>query len=201
MKQISWKERNDSELVLAALLGNLEAFDELVIRFRPAVFAVARQFVASNEDAEDIMQDVFLLAFKALPQLDELNKFGAWLYAITKNRAMRYKKNAAKHEPRPDIDALILQHSKALAPNPADILEKSETYQKLNDFLNELPSEYQIVLKLFYWEEMPLKRISDFLALPITTVKWRLYKGKQLLKEQFEKLWNSGKMVQRQRNE
>jgi RNA polymerase sigma-70 factor (ECF subfamily) len=104
---------------------------------------------------------------------------------------MRYKKNAARHEPRPDIDALILQHSKALAPNPADILEKNETYQKLNDFLNELPSEYQIVLKLFYWEEMPLKRISDFLALPITTVKWRLYKGKQLLKEQFEKLWDS----------
>ncbi|MFQ6043278.1 MAG: RNA polymerase sigma factor [Candidatus Poribacteria bacterium] len=189
MKQISWKERNDSELVLAALLGNLEAFDELVIRFRPAVFAVARQFAASNEDAEDIMQDVFLLAFKALPQLDELNKFGAWLYAITRNRAMRYQKNASKHESRPNIDALILQHSKALAPNPADIIEKNETHQKLNELLDKLPSEYQIALKLFYWEEMPLKRISDFLALPITTVKWRLYKGRQLLKEQLEKLW------------
>ena len=189
MKQISWKERNDSELVLAALLGNLEAFDELVIRFRPAVFAVARQIVASNEDAEDVVQDVFLLAFKALPQLDELNKFGAWLYAITKNRAMRYQKNAARHEPRLNIDALILEHSKALAPNPADILEKNETHQKLNDFLDKLPAEYQVVLKLFYWEEMPLKRISDFLALPITTVKWRLYKGRQLLKEKFAKLW------------
>jgi len=190
MKQVSWQERNDSELVLAALLGNLEAFDEIVIRFRPAVFAVARQFVIADEDAEDIMQDVFLLAFKALPQLDNLNKFGSWLYAITKNRAIRYQKNASRHEPRPDIDTLILQRSKALAPNPVDILEKNETHQKLNDFLNELPSEYQIVLKLFYWEEMPIRRISDFLALPITTVKWRLHKGKQLLKERFEKLWS-----------
>jgi len=189
VERISWKERTDNELVLASLLGNLDAFNELVIRFRPAVFTVARQFVALNEDAEDVVQDVFLLAFKALPQLEELNKFGAWLYAITKNRAMRYKKNAARLEPHLEIDSLILQHSKAIASNPADILEKKETYQKLYDFLDKLPSEYQVVLKLFYWEEMSLKRISDFLAFPLTTVKWRLHKGKQLLKEQFQKLW------------
>ena len=187
MEQISWKDRTDSELVLAALLGNLNAFDELVVRFRPAVFTVAKQFVASNEDAEDVTQDVFLLAFKALPQLDDLNKFGAWLYAITKNHAMRYQKKNGRIQPCSDIDDLILQHSRAIVPNPSDIVEQKETYRELNGAVERLSSEYQVVLKLYYWEEMSLKRVADFLALPLSTVKWRLHKGKQLLKEQLSK--------------
>lgn len=187
MEQISWKDRTDSELVLAALLGNLNAFDELVVRFRPAVFTVAKQFVASNEDAEDVTQDVFLLAFKALPQLDDLNKFGSWLYAITKNHAMRYQKKNGRIQPCSDIDDLILQHSRAIVPNPSDIVEQKETYRELNGAVKRLSSEYQVVLKLYYWEEMSLKRVADFLALPLSTVKWRLHKGKQLLKEQLSK--------------
>lgn len=189
MKQIPWKERSDSELALAALLGNLDAFDELVVRFRPAVFTIARQFVTLNGDAEDVTQDVFLLAFKALPQLDDLSKFGSWLYAITKNHAMRYQKKNGRIQPRSDIDDLIMQYSPAIVPNPSDIVEQKETYRDLNDALERLPSEYQVALKLYYWEEMSLKRISVFLALPLSTVKWRLHKGKLLLKEQLEKLW------------
>ncbi len=80
-------QTSDEALVLAALLGDLAAFDEIVRRFRGAVVAVAEQVLDSREVAEEVAQDSLLLAFKALPQLEDLSKFAGWLYAITRDGA------------------------------------------------------------------------------------------------------------------
>ena len=79
-------ESPDELLVLAAILGNLEAFEELVLRYRPAVVRLARTIVGTDY-AEDVAQDSLLLAFKALPGIEEPRKFAAWLSAITRHRA------------------------------------------------------------------------------------------------------------------
>lgn len=187
MSQPNWENRSDAELVVAALLGNLSAFDELAIRFRPAVETVVSQYLRSAQDVEDVVQDVFLLAFKALPDLEDPSKFSSWLYAIAKNRAVRYQERNGRIEPRSELDTLILKNTQAIAPDPAQIVERKETHELLYLILNGLSQEYKIVLKLRYWDEMSIKHIADFLAIPESTVKWRLYKGKQLLKERLEK--------------
>src|SRR5690349_9059428 len=85
-------ESPDELLVVAAILGNLDAFEQLVLRYRPAVVRLARTIVG-NENAEDVAQDSLLLAFKALPSIDEPSKFAAWLSAITRHRALRFTKS------------------------------------------------------------------------------------------------------------
>src|SRR5215510_12417268 len=84
-------EPPDEMLVVAAILGDLEAFDELALRYRAAVVRAA-QAIVGREDAEDVAQDALLLAFKALPSIEDPAKFAAWLSAITRHRAFRFGK-------------------------------------------------------------------------------------------------------------
>jgi len=191
MESGEWTQRSDVELVIASLVGNLEAFGELVRRFRPALFAVVSGIVDSREAAEDIVQDAFLLAFKALPKLKDVNSFASWLYAIARNRAIRYQQRENRTETLSTVDMFILQESKAFEiaaeSNPGSILEQEESCDEIRDALNQLPEKYQVVLRLQYWSEMPLQRIAEFLAIPLSVVKWRIYKGKQLLKKRLER--------------
>ena len=89
-------ESPDELLVMAAILWNLEAFEHLVVRYRPAVVRLARSIVGA-ECAEDVAQDSLLLAFKALPSIEEPRKFAAWLSAITRHRALRFSKSETAH--------------------------------------------------------------------------------------------------------
>ena len=191
MELEEWNQRSDVELVIAALVGNLEAFGELVRRFRPAVRAVVMGIVKSRESVEDVVQDTFLLAFKALPRLRDVDNFPSWLCAIARNRAIRYQQRENRTETRPIFDTFLLRESKAFdyepADDPASILEQEESCREVRDALEKLPEEYQVVLRLRYWSEMPLKRMAEFLGMSLSVVKWRLYKGKQLLKEHLER--------------
>src|SRR5690348_12007404 len=83
------RQATDEQLVLAALVGGIAAFDELVRRYRAAIILVAEHVIGSRAAAEDVAQEVFLLAFKALPSLDEPAKFAGWLRAIARHRAQR----------------------------------------------------------------------------------------------------------------
>ena len=90
----SWaRQWPDAQLVLAAILGDLQSFDALALRYRAAAFRVA-QAIVGNELAEDVVQEALLLAFKALPSLDEPEKFASWLYAITRHAAYRVSQHS-----------------------------------------------------------------------------------------------------------
>ncbi len=178
----------DEELVVGALLGDLGAFDELVRRFRGAVLAVAEQTLGSREAARDVAQEAFLLAFKALPQLEEPANFAGWLCAITRHRARRVGALAARSVPteQSDLDRLLLEQSEELAVHPEAELTRRALGAEVRGALARLPDELQEVLKLRYWEEWPVRRIADFLSLPVTTVKWRLHQGRKLLRRHLE---------------
>jgi len=179
-----WSAFEDVELVLASLLGNLDAFDELAARYRPAIAAVARSIV--GDAAEDVVQDVLLLAFKALPQLEDPSRFGAWVHAVTRHRALRVAERSARTEPRSEIDEALLRRSRVIAPSPVAVLILKEECDALLTAVEELDPDHRIVLRLCYWDEMPQQRIADFLGVPLTTVKWRLHKGKRVLYERLK---------------
>ena len=181
------KNADDAELIIAVLAGNHKAFDELVLRYQRAMLTVAQNIVQNPTEAEDIVQDAFLLAFEALPQLDNLNRFGSWLYSITRNRALRFMKRSSKFQFHEDIDAELQVEADPDSSDPAKILIQQSTHEAIREAINSLPSEFQEVIKLYYWADMPQKRIAEFLSLPLTTVKWRLHKAKDLLKAILEK--------------
>ena len=180
-------DASDAELVVSALAGNTQAFDVLVNRYRRAMLTVAQQIVRNSVDAEDVVQDAFLRAFESLPQLTDLNRFGAWLHSITRNRALRYYKNASRYQPEEDVEVHLNRVSDTSEMDPAYIVERELTQQGVRDAIQELSDEYQEVIQLYYWAEMPQKRMAEFLSLPLTTVKWRLHKAKEILKTLLEK--------------
>ena len=177
-------EPPDEVLVVAAILGNLDAFDELASRYHAAVVRTA-QGIVGREYAEDVAQDALLLAFKALPSIEEPKKFAAWLSAITRHRATRFGKRESAHLSRHVvIDDLLLEKLDALARPFVD----SGGDDELRRALDNVAEDYALVLRLRFLDDMPLKRIAAFLGAPLSTVKWRLHQGKKLLRKQVELL-------------
>jgi RNA polymerase sigma-70 factor, ECF subfamily len=175
-------ESPDELLVVAAILGNLEAFEELVVRYRPAVVRLARTIVGADY-AEDVAQDSLLLAFKALPGIEEPRKFAAWLSAITRNRAFRFSKSETAHmTKRVPLDEALLEKIEALARPIAD----KERDEAMINALDSLPADYAMPLRLRFLDEMPLNRIAAFMGVPLSTVKWRIHHGKKLLRAKVE---------------
>jgi RNA polymerase sigma-70 factor (ECF subfamily) len=171
-------ESPDEVLVLGAILGNLEAFEQLVVRYRPAVVRLARTVVGADY-AEDVAQDALLLAFKALPTIEEPRRFAAWLSAITRHRALRFSKSEDKHtSKRVALDEALLEKIEALATPLADKERDAEMMRALDS----LPGDYAMPLRLRFLDEMPLNRIAAFMGVPLSTVKWRIHHGKKLLR-------------------
>src|ERR671927_1464607 len=108
MAQDESVEVPDEVLVVAAMLGDLSAFDELCARYRAAVVRAA-QSVVGRSDAEDVAQDALLIAFKALPTLEAPSKFAAWLAAVTRHRAFRFTREERAHQTgRVELDEALI---------------------------------------------------------------------------------------------
>ncbi len=175
-------EPPDEVLVVAAIVGDLKAFDQLVRRYRAAVMRVAVS-VVGREHAEDVAQDAWLLAFKALPSIEEPRKFAAWLSAITRHRALRFGRSEGKLKAqRVALDDVLIEKLEALSKPLTESIDNLE----LRAALESLPSDYALTLKLRFLDEMPLERIAAFTGAPLSTVKWRVRQGKKLLRQKVE---------------
>jgi len=179
----------DETLVIAAILGDLRSFDALVSRYRAAAYRVAQSIIgnsgAGSELAEDAVQESLLLAFKALPSIEEPTKFASWLYAITRHVALRMSQRSRRESnQRVDLDEALLEYCDAFARPfaPHDTFEEAW----VRTAVDTLDEDHRLALKLRYYDEMPLKRIAGFLDLPLSTVKWRLHRAKQLLREKLK---------------
>lgn len=178
------QETPDEVLVVAAIIGDLGAFDELALRYRAAVVRLA-QSITGREDAEDVAQDALLLAFKALPSIETPKKFAAWLGAITRNRAMRFLREEKNHRVNHvGIDDVLIEQVEALS---LPFVYENEN-EDLKRALENVPAEYALVLRMHFLDELPHKRIAAFLGVPVSTIKWRVHKGKEHLREQLELL-------------
>ncbi len=174
----------DEVLVVAAILGDLQAFDELVRRYRQPVLRLAKS-IAGPTDADDIAQDAWLLAFKSLPGIDNPEKFASWLMVIARHRALRYRKQRSIQRNRQmPMDLFLLEQFSAITEQPAHADED----ERINMALNALPEDYSMVMKMRFFDAIPLKKIASFLDVPLSTIKWRIYKGKALLLDEIKRL-------------
>ena len=174
----------DEILVVAAILGDLVAFDELVFRYRPAVIRTARMMVP-RDDAEDVAQEALLLAFKALPSLEEPKKFPAWLHAITRRCAIRFSQRTRQRDHDcVALDEVIIEQVPALRSS----MLGDGAREELQGALDSIPRDHALALRLHFLDEMPLRRIAGFLGVSLATVKWRIYSGKKQLRAQFKAL-------------
>jgi RNA polymerase sigma-70 factor (ECF subfamily) len=162
----------EEELVRAATRGDLKAYDSLVSHYRPAAIAVARQIVRGKERSEDVAQDALITAFKALPQLQDASRFGAWLAAIVRHRARRVSQS--REEQTLPLDEFIALRVPAL--------RGQRIRNEVSCAIEDLPEEIRSVAELYYLQEWSTQQIAEFLTLPLTTVKWRLHTARRTLR-------------------
>lgn len=165
----------DQLLVVRCQLGERDAFDALVRRWAMPLQQYTRRLAADEELARDLAQECWLRAIRGLAQLREPAQFRAWLFGIAHRVAMD-RLRARYAMPTEPADALA-----ELAADDDDA--QGEIAQMLDRGLALLPPVEREVLVLFYRNELPMTEIADRLAVPVGTVKSRLFRARQQLRQ------------------
>lgn len=175
---------DDPALILAYRNGDPTALIQLWTRYDRMVYGTAHSLLCQREAAEDIRQEVFLKVFTHLSALKEIDRFGSWLHTITRNTCqtwIRRRKRVVS-----DDELGEAEHPAAMAF--ATELEASEQRTWLRRAIDALPEDFRVAVDLHYFEEQPLRQISLYLGVTESTVKWRLFKARELLKRKVETL-------------
>ena len=174
----------------AALLGRLKAgdakaFETLVVIYQHRVFGVALRMLGSRAEAEDIAQETFLRAHRAVGEFRGDARLGTWLYAIASRLCLNRLASAPRRLERGD-DAALLRLPAATA-DAASALERSELQAALQQAIAELPEERRIVVVLRDLEGLAYEEIAEALGLELGTVRSRLHRARNDLKAKLER--------------
>jgi RNA polymerase sigma-70 factor (ECF subfamily) len=165
----------DEWLVIRCQLGERDAFDPLIARWHPALCRYASRVGGDRDRTGDIVQDVWLRVLRGLPALRDPSRFRPWLFGIAR-RVLMDRLRVRYAEPRfEDLDD----------SNLPDITDDSrdEDVSAMTSELAALPPVEREVLELFYLEELTLAEVADVTAVPIGTVKSRLHRARQMMRE------------------
>ena len=174
------RQLEDSDLVGKTLQGDMKAFGVLVDRYKHMVFTLACRLLRNKEDAEEVAQDTFVKAFKALDTYAGDAKFSTWLYKIAYNHSLdRLKKK------KRTIDTVSIDLSKPVGlevMNKVLIeLEQQDRSRLVKAAIDRLSEEDAAIITLFYFEDLSLREISEIVPLSLQTIKVRLYRGRKQL--------------------
>jgi RNA polymerase sigma-70 factor (ECF subfamily) len=177
----------DIALIEQTLAGNQSAYADLVKRHQRYIFTLAMRFSKNREDAEEIAQDCFIKAYNALGNFNRESKFSTWLYTIVYNTAMSFLRKRRMDTTSIDDEAafiLLKNESGALDQNLAE--NKSRSFY-LNEAVNQLSADDAAIITMFYMGEQSLDEISKVMGMEANTVKVKLFRARQRLKERLEK--------------
>ncbi len=169
--------------------GDQSAFAEIVEFYKDKVFQISYRMLGNRHEAEDIAQEAFIRAYVNIHSYDMNKKFSTWLYRIATNLSIdRIRKKKPDYYLDAEIagsDGLTMYSQVAAdAALPEDELETMELQEQIQAEILKLPEKYRSVIVLKYIEEFSLKEIGEILDLPIGTVKTRIHRGREALRNQ-----------------
>jgi len=180
------QEETDLALINSILTGNTGNYALLVKRHQRFVFTLALRFAKNREDAEEIAQDCFIKAYKALGTFKQTSKFSTWLYTITYTTAMTYLRKKKLDANSIDDEEHVLQLPNNDNSFDADTVEKKSTYKYLNQAISMLLPDDAAIITLFYKGEQSLEEIGQALVMDPNTVKVKLHRARHRLKEKLQ---------------
>jgi RNA polymerase sigma factor (sigma-70 family) len=184
----------DKYIIQKCLDGETEAFGFLVDRYRQSVYAFAYSKLRNRQDAEDVTQKVFIKAYQKLRTLKQWDNMHAWLYSITANMCKDWIKIQSR---RPDSSFIEDQELNKLDSFSTESHDNDVMIESLNEALESLPEIYRQVLTLYYLGDRDSKEIANFLGISPTSVRQRLARARDLLKEEMIAMMSSTFEVQR----
>ncbi|HSC26098.1 MAG TPA: sigma-70 family RNA polymerase sigma factor [Vicinamibacterales bacterium] len=177
----------DEELVARSRAGDLDSFNQLVLRWERPIYALAYRVIGREEDARDVAQEAFLRAFRALGGFKNQAKFSSWLYRITLNLCrdwMRRERRTPVSQPPEGVDVIELAGEADATESIEDLVARKELGRAVEKAMAGLPDEQRTAIILKEYHGLTFQEIADLLDCPLSTVKTRLYQGLLVLRRQ-----------------
>lgn len=181
------KPPSDEVLVKRAQRGDMAAYDDLIRRYQERIYSTLYNMTANHEDANDLAQEAFIKAFRALKSFKGDSSFFTWLYRIAVNKTINFLKQRrqrtnlslndldfnAEHDP--DLVALISDKT------PRREINLAELQESLNAAMRKLSEEHRLVVTLHDVQGLPHEEISKIMDCNVGTVRSRLFYARQQL--------------------
>ena len=183
----------DEDLVARSRGGDVDSFNQLILRWERPIYALAYRVIGREEDARDVCQETFLRAFRALPGFKGEAKFSSWIYRIALNLCrdwMRRQRRTPTVQMPEDSEAMERMERVADRPpveSVEDLVARKELSAVVAEAMAVLPEEQRTAIVLKEYHGLTFQEIADLQGCPLSTVKTRLYQGLTVLRRHLEK--------------
>jgi RNA polymerase sigma-70 factor (ECF subfamily) len=178
----------DSDLVVRAINGREDGFEELVRRYQRPIAAYVYRMVGDYDSALDLTQEVFIKVYGSLARYRSEYKFSTWIYKIAHNAAVDHLRRYSTREQALTSESdgttydLPIESGK---PTPEQESERRERRTEIEAVVDQLPPAYRELVVLRHSHDLSYDEIADVTALPLGTVKNRLFRAREIMRQQF----------------
>ena len=177
---------SDIEIISAVVSGNQQAYAQIVQRHQTFVFSLVLRYIKSREDAEEVAQDVFVKAYKALADFKGASKFTTWLYTIVTTTCISFLRKKKLEIHSLDNEKVFEAIENKDSEMDANQVERKSRAAMVNNAIVLLNPDDAEIVTLFYKGEQTLDEIARVLGIEANTVKVRLHRARTRLKEKMQ---------------
>lgn len=193
MIQAAKQDLTDQQLVERVQKGDKRAFDLLVLKHQHKVSAIVSRYVNDPDEANDVVQESFIKAYRALPNFRGESAFYTWLYRISVNTAKNYLVARNRRPPAYDIDVEDAENyglSEYLkdVDSPEELLFRDELQVVVDEAMAGLPEDLRAALTLREFEGLSYEEIAEVMDCPVGTVRSRIFRAREAVDEKVKKL-------------
>ncbi len=187
--------KTDQYLVERVQDGDKQAFDILVKKYQHRIVALVSRFLKDSADVQDVTQEAFIKAYRALPNFRGDSAFYTWLYRIAVNTAKNHLVSLGRRPPSVDLDvsdAEQFEGNLALKEQatPERLLLKDEIQRVVSETIEGLPEDLRTAITLRELEGMSYEEIAEVMGCPVGTVRSRIFRARETIQAKLKTLLN-----------
>lgn len=185
----------DQELVKRVQSGDKQAFDLLVLKYQHKALKLISRYIHDSSEAQDVAQDAFLKAYRALPKFRGESAFYTWLYRIAINTAKNYLVARGRRPPTDDIEASDAEQYEGASglrehATPEQLLYRDELEKAVTGAFEDLPEDLRTAIMMRELEGMSYEEIAEAMDCPIGTVRSRIFRAREAIDKRIQPLLN-----------
>ena len=186
----------DAELVERVQRGDKRAFDLLVVKYQSKILSIVSRFINDSAEINDVAQDAFIKAYRALPNFRGDSAFYTWLYRIAINTAKNYLTAKGRRPPATDVDSQDAESygvGVALRENasPEKLMMRDQLKEVIFDTIESLPDDLKSAITLREMEGLSYEEIAESMDCPVGTVRSRIFRAREAIDEKIKPLIHS----------
>ncbi len=183
----------DQQLVQRVQKGDKRAFDLLVIKYQHKIMAIVGRYIRDSFEVNDVVQEAFIKAYRALPNFRGESAFYTWMYRIAINTAKNHLVAKNRRPPASDVDvdeAEFYSGSESLkdVDTPENNLFRDELQRVVNEAIRSLPEDLRTAVTLRELEGLSYEEIAEVMDCPVGTVRSRIFRARESIDKQIQPL-------------